>query len=40
MSGPTGPTGEGCAIVGVSAVAWLIAGAVLFAYWREWRKRQ
>lgn len=38
MSGPTGPTGEGCAIVAMAGTAWLIAGAVLFAYWRAWRR--
>jgi len=40
VSGPTGPTGEPCMIVGLSGFAWLLAGLVLVAYWREWRRRQ
>lgn len=39
MSGPTGPTGEPCAIVGLAGFAWLLSGLILVAFWLDWRRR-
>ena len=39
VSGPTGPSGESCAIVATAGAAWILAGAVLVAYWWSSRNR-